>query len=199
MSYLILGMLDLINEMTRHEFCVSTALITMYRQPTGLIRFLAAGRNDFGTPEEEPVTENATLHTVQSQNLTAPRRIVDPQDPDSAILYERKGKVMSSVDFLSTVLYAVATAAQDDNGEYCEDLAGFNEQRSVVYRIRGLEHTVSGYLLTYGIVRTGLKLLSKAVYRERTSGEMHISFEYRGDVLGHGHIDLSDFAHGTER
>ena len=106
---------------------------------------------------------------------------------------------MAPSDFLSAVLYAVATAAQASNDEYCRDLGGFNEKRTVVYRIRGKRSRDSRYQLEYEDVRKGLVLLSAAVHQDGALGETNFEFQYRGEDLGSGRIELSDFTDSTAR
>lgn len=201
-KHLILGMLHLIDQMTKAKyFCVSTYSVLLHRQGIGHIELLATGA--VASHNRSSSDENLSLKSVflptptGLRSLIAPRRIVDPEDSDFVIFYERKSEPMSHPDFLSTILYAIATAAQGSNNEYCQDLGGFNEKRNVVYRIHGKRPTDSGYLLTDGMVMRGLRLLSTGVYDSGASAEVRFRFEYRGDVLGGGAIELSDFAGNT--
>ena len=193
--HLVLGMLHLIDQMTKENtFCVSTSSVLLYKQPAGHIELLPSETLlRSGAPNDTAAMHNTSQRIAQARSPNFQRKIVDPADSDFAILYERKGDVMSFVDFLSAVLYAVATAAQASNTEYCRDLAGFNEKRSVVYRINGRRTTDWSHHLTYELVRRGLQLLSTAMYDEAASGEVRFQFLYQGDVLGAGNIDLSDF------
>ncbi|KAL8789555.1 MAG: hypothetical protein Q9195_006782 [Heterodermia aff. obscurata] len=202
MQHLILGLLHLIDQMTkRHAFCASTSSILMHKQPLGHIELLPSqtlsGSN--ASAPRLPIHNTSLKVFAQAQNPTAQRQIVDPADPDFAIRYGRRGDGLSLVDFLSTVLYAMATAAQASNTERCGDLAGFNPKRSAVYRISGRRTTDWSHPLTYELVRRGLGLLSVAIYEEAASGEVWFQFLYRGDVVGSGNIDLSDFAGSTAR
>ena len=194
-KHLILGMLHLIDQMTKHQaFCVSTSSVLLYRQPVGHIELLPSESFSRDNASDETLAmRNTSLHVAQARNLGFERKIVDPADSDFAILYERKGDMMSFVDFMSTILYAMATAAQASSSGHCRDLAGFNQKRSVVYRISGRRITDWTHPLTYELVRRGLRLLSKAIYDERNSGEVWFQFLFQGDVLGSGNIDLSDF------
>ncbi|CAF9940337.1 MAG: hypothetical protein HETSPECPRED_002385 [Heterodermia speciosa] len=202
MKHLILGMLHLIERMTeQHIFCVSTSSVQLYMQGVGHIELLPSetlARNNV-SDEGLAALHNTSLRAPRAQNLTSKRKIVDPTDSDFAILYERNGEVISFVDFLSAVLYAMATAAQASNDQHCRDLAGFNIKRNVVYRINGGRTTELGPPLTYGSVRRGLQLLSAALYDEDIAGEVRFQFLYQGDVLGVGNIALSDFASSTAR
>lgn len=202
MKYLIIGMLHLIDQMTKvDKFCVSTASVLAFREPVGFIRLGKPRTVDQtnASSMDVVVTKDDTANDTQSQNLTATTRIVDPKDADFAIEYEVKGDAMSCIDLLSAALWAMATAAQAGNDEYCQDLGGFNEKQNVVYRIHGKRPTVSGYILTYRDVRRGLFLLPQRLYGERACGEVQFDFEYRGDILGSGSIDLSDFSASTSR
>lgn len=200
-KHLVLGMLHLIDQMTKEDaFCVSTSSVLLYKQPVGHIELYPsetlAGSN---ASDDTLATRNTALRVAPAQGLNFQRKVVDPADSDFTILYERRGDAMSFVDFLSTILYAMATAAQASNTEHCTDLAGFNQKRTVVYRINGRRATDWGLPLTYESVRRGLQLLSAAIYDEAASGEVWFQFLYRGDVLGRGNIELSDFAESTAR
>ncbi|KAL8827152.1 MAG: hypothetical protein Q9170_007130 [Blastenia crenularia] len=186
-KYLVLGMLHLINQMTKVEkFCRGTAYVVMREEPMGYVELRVSG---------DPPRTNDVLE----ENLTATGRIIDPTDSAFTIKYDVNGEPMSCVDLLSTTLYAVATAAQGGSDEYCQDLAGFNEKRSVVFQILGIRPTVSMQLLGYGLARRGLNLLARKLYHENACGEVKFSFYYHGDVLGGGSIRLSDFAGTTTR
>ena len=203
MKHLILGMLHLIERMTeQHIFCVSTSSVQLYMQGVGHIELLPSetlARNNI-SDENLAALHSTSLRAPRAQNLTSKKTIVDPADSDFAILYERNGEVISFVDFLSAVLYAMTTAAQASNDQQCRDLAGFNMKRNVVYRINGSRrNTDESPPLTYGSVRRGLQLLSAAVYDEAIAGEVRFQFLYQGEVLGVGNIELSDFATGTAR
>ena len=195
-KHLILGMLHLIDQMTKERtFCVSTSSVLLYKQPIGHIGLLPPETlYRSSASNKTSAIHHTSVHIAQAQSLHFQRKIVDPTESDFAILYERKGDDMSFVDFLSTVLYAIATAAQASNTEHCIDLAGFNKKRSVVYRINGRRTTEWGHPLTYELVRRGLRLLSAAIYDEAASGEVWFQFLYQENIVGSGSIDLSDFA-----
>ena len=188
-------MLHLIDQMTRvTQFCVSTSTPLSYRNPIGHVELFASrvvGQNS--ALKKLPVLRNTSLSDTRLERVTVPGRIVDPEDHDFVIFYQRKGDPMGPSDFLSAVLYAVATAAQASNDEYCRDLGGFNEKRTVVYRIRGKRSRDSRYQLEYRDVRRGLMLLSAAVYQDGALGETDFGFQYQGEDLGGGRIELSDF------
>ena len=203
-QHLILGMLHLIQKMENSKkFCVSTASLLLNRRPLGYIEMFALvppgppGRSD--SLREDTTPKKLTLDNEQSKGLTARRKIVDPTDPDFAIFVERKGYAMPYDEFLSTILYAMATAAQGQNQEYCQDLAGFNEQGSVTYRIHGKPTTESRHLLSYEMVRTGLKMVATAIHDQNAFGEVELGFSYGGEILGYGRIEFSDFAASTAR
>ena len=194
-KYLILGMLHLIDQMTKRKiFCVSTASVVMHETPIGHIEVFTTGARSQGLPSmQDASVKNTTLRDARSRILTSPRKITDPGDSDYAIMYERKAVPMSPVNFLSTVLYAMATAAQGGNEEHCGDLAGFNEKRSTVFRVHGIRPTMSRNRLTYEKVRRGLRLLTAAMYDEGAIGEVHFQILYQEELLGGGSIELSDY------
>ncbi|KAI4265558.1 MAG: hypothetical protein L6R38_009327, partial [Xanthoria sp. 2 TBL-2021] len=135
------------------KYCVSTASMLAFREPVGFIRLDIPRRGiDPNTIKLDNETVTAVVGNNTSnknaQGLTTRTRIVDPKDPHFAITYELKGDSMTWVDFLSGVLYAMASAAQGDD-ETCESMAGFNAQRTAMYMINGIRPTKSMYMLTY--------------------------------------------------
>ncbi|KAL9596230.1 MAG: hypothetical protein Q9219_005941 [cf. Caloplaca sp. 3 TL-2023] len=199
-SHRILGVLHIIHEMTRvNEFFGSTSLVMMHMQPLGSIIIHAARpERPFHDLDHTTLTDSLVNNT-QQQNLTARRTIIDPDYDDFTITYEVTGDPMTCIDVLSTILYAVATAAQGASNQFCRDLGGYNEKRSAVYQIHGIRHTQSMHLLGYGMVRSGLSLLGPKLYDTNACGEVEFSFLYQGDVLGGGLIRLSDFAADVAR
>lgn len=185
------------------KYCVSTASMLAFRGPVGFIRLDIPRR---GIDPNNIKLDNETVTTVgdndtskkNANELTTRTRIVDPKDPHFAITYELKGESMTWVDFLSGVLYALASAAQGDD-ETCESMAGFNAQRTAVYMINGIRPTKSMYILTYENVRRGLLLLATRMYSAGVCGEVEFSFEFLGDVLGGGRVVLNDFDGGVVR
>ncbi|KAL8746023.1 MAG: hypothetical protein Q9184_007800, partial [Pyrenodesmia sp. 2 TL-2023] len=202
-SYLILGLLHLIDQMTKRKegFCASTVSTLMEKVPTGFIRLAlpttpGLGQSWFMSEGNSTGKNDGSWRkpAALGNSLTNTKRVIDPKDEDFAIVYEIKGTRMLCVDLLSAALYAMATAAQGDNGEFCQDLAGFNQQSTVVYRVNGKQPTESMHLLSYGQVRRGLVLLIPKMYGEGTCGEVKFTFEYGGDILGAGSFELSGLA-----
>ena len=179
---------------------MSTSTALSYRNPIGHVELFAprvVGQNS--ALDNLPALRNVSLCGTRLQIVTVPGRIVDPEDHEFVIFYQRNGDPMGPSEFLSAVLYAVATAAQASNDEYCRDLSGFNEKRTVVYRIHGRRSRDSRYQLEYRDVRRGLMLLSAAVYQDGALGETDFGFQYQGEDLGGGRVELSDFTDSTAR
>lgn len=194
-------MLHLIDQMTKvKHFCVSSSTALSYRNPVGHVELFASrvvSQNN--SLDNVPASKNISLSATRLQDVSVSGRIVDPGDHDFIIFYHSRGDSLSATDFLSAVLYAVATAAQASNDQYCRDLGGLNEKRTVVYRIHGRRSTDMRYELNYEDVRRGLMLLSAAVYQAGALGEMDFRFQYAGEDLGGGRIDRSDFTDSTAR
>ncbi|KAL8919738.1 MAG: hypothetical protein Q9208_006604 [Pyrenodesmia sp. 3 TL-2023] len=185
----------------KEGFCASTVSTLMENVPTGFIRlalpepptpgqswFIGEGNGtgkDGASWKEPPAPGNS---------LTNTKRFIDPDDQDFAIIYEVKHTRISCVGLLGAALYAMATAAQGENDEFCQDLAGFNQQSTVMYRVNGRRPTASMHLLSYGQVRRGLTLLIPRMYGEGTCAEVHIKFEYGGEILGAGSFEPSNLA-----
>lgn len=171
----------------------------MYTEPTGIIHLHVPAAHEQGNAiGNNTAIRNSTLGTPQIRDLTPSTRIVDPTDSDFDVTYQRNGDAMPCVDLLGTALYAIATAAQADNDEYCRYLGGWNEERAAVYQIHGRRPTEPGFLLSYGLVR-GLNLLSARLYDRNACGKVDFSLVYKADVLGGGMIRLNDFADKTAR
>ncbi|KAL9018652.1 MAG: hypothetical protein Q9185_004063 [Variospora sp. 1 TL-2023] len=200
--YLIYGMLHLIDEMRKEgRYCVGTVSTFTARVPTGFIGMdNRPGPREVGDPlknDTVPATISGNATSSEPQSLSARRRIVDPRDANFVITYERHGDAMSCIDFLSTALYAMATAAQGRNDEFCEDLAGFNEQRTGMYQLHGVDEARPR--LTYENVRRAMLLLPARLFRDQAYGEVKYSFEYGGSVIGGGFIRLNDYGRSEAR
>lgn len=202
-SELILGLLHLIDQMEKREegFCAGTVSTVMGKQPTAFIRLAlpekaaaALGGSSWFTSDNTASEDDTATETRTTSSLANTDRVIDPEDPNFAIAYATKGEKMPCVDLLSAALYAMATAAQGENNEFCQDLAGFNGQSTVVYRVHGIRPTESMHLLVYEQVRRGLVLLIPRLYGEAMCGEVQFTFEWGGDVLGGGSFELNEFA-----
>ena len=201
-KYLILGLLHLIDQMTRsNRFIHGVAVMSMTHGPIGIMEMRAINENGQSDISINDTTiEVNPVYDTQRRDLTTTKRIVDPEDSNFVIEYEVNGQRMTCVDVFSTIFYAMATAAQGSEEEFCRDLGGFNEKGTAVYRVHGLRPTASMHLLGYGLVRSGLNLLAPRLYAERACGrELTWSFLYRGDNLGFGSISVSDFAASTAK
>lgn len=196
-------MLHLIDEMRKQgRYCEGTVGTLMERVPTGFIEMAhRPGRRVVGgdpvNNDTVPATIPGNVPSSKPQSLSARQRIVDPKDKNFVIKYERHGDAMSCVDFLSTALFAMATAAQGRNDEFCEDLAGFNEQRTGMYQLHGLDEARPR--LTYENVRRAMLLLPARLFRDQACGEVNYSFEYGGSVIGGGFIRLNDYGRSEAR
>ncbi|KAL8994987.1 MAG: hypothetical protein Q9169_005186 [Polycauliona sp. 2 TL-2023] len=198
--YLIFGFLHLIDKMRKVDrYCVGVASVLAFREPVGLLRLDVPGRSRGDSVPQLDGTLNdgddGGNDVKNSTALSARRRIVDPKDPHFAITYEITGESMTWVDFLSGILFAIATAAQYDD-EVCEGthcIAGINAQRTAVYIINGIRSTRSIYILSFENVRRGLVLLATRMYSAGVCGEVEVGFEMDGDVYGGGRIMLNDY------
>ena len=127
--------------------------------------------------------------TTRSRDLTAKNgTIVDLDDRDFAIVYDLVGDPMSGVDLFSPALYGLATASRAPGIDTCQDLAGFNEKRSVQWIIHGFQPAGLGYLLSYGMIGTGLRLLATGLYNSHDYREVSFRFVYNEDSIGSGNI-----------
>ncbi|KAL8711019.1 MAG: hypothetical protein Q9220_004399 [cf. Caloplaca sp. 1 TL-2023] len=187
-GYLILGMLHLIDQMIKvRKFSQGLAYVFMGKDGLGYMDLRAL----------QPSQTNGLLTKIAAVNDTkidelnaATSMIVDPQDSSFAVTYEVETSALTCVDLLSTILYAIATAAQGESDEFCQHLGGLNEKQSAFFQINGRRPTPSMHLLNYYAVMRGLSMLAPTLYDKGTCGEMHFSFLYNGDVLGGGVIEL---------
>ncbi|KAL8719755.1 MAG: hypothetical protein Q9225_003271 [Loekoesia sp. 1 TL-2023] len=200
-KHLILGILHLIDQMTKlNRFCRVAACLMMEKQGLGFISMAyRVGDSQNNSSSGNTAIKGPPLEDTSHQSLTARRRIVDPSDSDFAIEYEANGDPLTCIDLLSSILYAIATAAQGSNEEFCRDLGGLNEKRSTVYQIQGLRPTASMHLLSYEMVKKGLSLLAPELCDQSINKEVQFSFLYRGDKLGVGAISVSYVAASTAK
>lgn len=107
---------------------------------------LPAGRGGGTLGQDENTTaiegggasSSSAAYKKNETELTAARRIPDPLDPDLVIIYTiTPSTVLTYQQLFSTILYAIATAAQGPSEEFCKDLAGFSERRDTVFQIQG--------------------------------------------------------------
>ncbi|KAL8787198.1 MAG: hypothetical protein Q9195_007889 [Heterodermia aff. obscurata] len=208
-KYLVLAMLHLMAQMGKvRMWRRAVAAGLLFNKPVGFVK-LGVAPAAAGTARDEEIKKkkkkrgkaiDPSSHGGADTPLRTPlgtskKRLLDPKDRDFVIEYEVKEQRFSCVDLLSTALYAIATAAQGAEDDYCRDLGGWNEERSAVYRIHGL----SPDTLTYGLVRRGLSLLPARLYDERNCGrEVAWRFLYRDGCIGYGSISASDLSDGEE-
>ncbi|KAI4181587.1 MAG: hypothetical protein L6R41_006532 [Letrouitia leprolyta] len=101
----------------------------------GLLQFLNQMEK---TIEGGGASSSSAAYKKNETELTAARRIPDPLDPDLVIIYTiTPSTVLTYQQLFSTILYAIATAAQGPSEEFCKDLAGFSERRDTVFQIQG--------------------------------------------------------------
>lgn len=201
-KYLVLAMIHLMAQMAQKRmWSKSVAAALMYQKPIGFVKLgrPSAARNGISISKKRRDAATIGIHLSSHDTETQPLALgaskwfKDPKDHDFVIEYQTKDQRLLCVDFLSTVLYAIATAAQGSEDDYCRDLGGWNEKRTAIYRIHGLPPGPSTTTLTYGIVRRGLSLLSSTLYDQRScEREVTWRFSYRERVVGYGSISASD-------
>ncbi|KAL6720258.1 hypothetical protein ACLMJK_002179 [Lecanora helva] len=195
-KYLILGVLHLIKEMSDNKrWVASFAIVELNRTPLGFVDFNPVG-DPFrvGSNNETNVTNTVPATTSATRDLSATKRLFDPDDHDVSVSYEVKGPSFPCVEILSTALYAMATAAQAPGDQTCQVFGGLNPSRKLQWSTFVKRPSYSGYILTYGIIRKAWRLFPQQMYKSKKCGEVSFTYEYKGDDLGGGSIWDSNLA-----
>ena len=134
-KYLVLAMLHLMARMAQTGlWSKSVAVGLMDNKPIGFVKLryppaaardgVSVARKRRGAATVDGVRPSSFDNDTQPPTLGASKRLIDPRDHDFVIEYEVKERRLPCVELLSTALYAIATAAQSDENDYCRDLEG---------------------------------------------------------------------------
>lgn len=195
-KHLVLGLLQLMNSLeSRKRFCNSKAALYVY--------FKLIGQFAIGHPTRPTLSggngTNAKLIDVdsvfnvvtESRNLTVAGTIVDPEDSDFVISYQMLEDPISCQALFNAALNAMANTAPIEDEYPCTNFNGLGSSGEVTYSIGRSPPGSTRLLLTYGLVKTALKLVPARLYISDSCGEVKFDFVYAGEDLGGGSFFLT--------
>lgn len=196
-KHLVVGLLRLMNSLaSRTAFCNAIAALYVYHNLIGqvavvrrLTRPSLTGVNgtSVGLMDTTPVANVVTA----SRSLTVPREIVDPEDSSFVISYEMLEDPISCQALLNAALNALANTAAIENEYPCTNFMGLSSSGEVTYSINRNPPGTARLRLTYGLVKTALKLLPARLYIQNSCGEVKFDLIYAGEELGGGTFFLT--------
>ena len=189
-KHVIVGLLETLNAFARKDrFCFTQTIFYLYGKYAG---DMAIGRR---APDVYGV--NVTLDDIglisnitESGNPTQRGEIVDPEDSNFVISYERVGESIPCKTLLNAALNGMANSAVFGNQDPCRNFGGFSSSGTVAYTFFAKPPGPLGYTLTYVLVRTVLELLPTRLYEKRSCGEVEFDLIYSGEKLGAGSFHL---------
>ena len=132
----------------------------------------------------------SSSNTLTSRNPLGKGTIVDPEDSDFVISYEKFRDPIPCQALLNSALNGMASSAVSADDQICTDFAGLDLSGRVVFRLSGRLPETTQYRLNYNMVRTVFELLPKRLYEKQTCGEVTFTCKYGGGVVGGGSIML---------
>ncbi|KAL8680713.1 MAG: hypothetical protein Q9186_003111 [Xanthomendoza sp. 1 TL-2023] len=138
-QHFILALGRLVNAMIKNEWvCAAVASPTMFKEAIGNVEFLKqsptgvrnATINDAAVTALKPLSPRKRL-----QSRAGPRRLIDPDDGDFAIVYQVTDKSLTCTQLLSTAVNGLVDAAQAQADRRCRDFMAFNPLQKVQLRI----------------------------------------------------------------
>lgn len=194
-KHLILGLLELMNSLeSRKRFSNSKAALYVYSKLIGQVAIGHPTRSTLmgvnGTNAKLIDVDTISNVVTESRNLTVSRTIVDPEDSDFVIDYQMMKDPISCQALFNAALNAMANTAPIENDYPCTNFNGLGSSGEVTYSI-GKSPPGSTRLLTYGLVKTALKLVPARLYVENSCGEVKFDIVYAGEDLGGGYFFLT--------
>ena len=189
-KHVIVAILETLNAFARKDrFCFTETAMYLHGKMVG---DMAIGRR---MPDLYGV--NVTLGDIglinnitQSGNSARGGTIVDPEDSDFVISYEMVGDSIPCKTLLNAALSGMANSAVVSNYDRCRNFGGFSSSGTVAFTFIGGSPGISGYVLTYLMVRTALDLLPSRLYEKRRCGEVEFDLIHSGEKLGGGSFSL---------
>lgn len=189
-KYVIVGLLETLNAFARKDrFCFTQTIMYLHDE---IIGDMAIGSRlpdlygvDVTVGETDPISNG-----TESGNPTGWEEIVDPDDSEFVISYQREGASISCKTLLNAALSGVANSAVFSNHDPCRNFGGFDLSGTVAFSFFGSPPGPSRYVLTYVMVRTALELLPKKLYEKQSCGESQFDLVYSGEKVGFGSFFL---------
>ncbi|KAL8859732.1 MAG: hypothetical protein Q9178_003847 [Gyalolechia marmorata] len=131
--------------------------------------------------------------TTGTSDLSYAKSIIDPDDPDLVIGYERFGSNFACKEIFGAGLDALAVLAQEeDNTEKIEIFTGMNWSEKVVYQAFS-DRQYGELLLSVDVIKRVMRLVPERVWEDGVCGEVRFLVSYRGVDLGRGRFWVKDF------
>ena len=125
--------------------------------------------------------------------LTEVNEIVDPDDPDLIIGYERFGEAFSCQLLFSAAIDGLASSAQEEAVETIEMITGTEYSEKVVYSVFGKRNHYGLLLMTEDMFRRIMRLLPLRLLEEGNCGEVRFNVTYGGIKMAGGRFWVPDF------
>ena len=191
-KHLILGLLEMMNTLAnRMSFCNTRAVLYIYQKPIGQLGIGGEYHPKLIRRNDTKVTPNDIDSNTVTRSLSIEKQIVDPEDSDFVISYEMSGDPIPCQALLNAAVNVLANSAPARNDDRCTNSGGFSSGGKVACLIFGNPPRTTLFVLTYGLVRTTLRLLPAKLYSHGICGEVKFDFIYRGEELGGGSFFLS--------
>ncbi|KAL8802795.1 MAG: hypothetical protein Q9182_003555 [Xanthomendoza sp. 2 TL-2023] len=115
-----------------------------------------------------------TADNMNSTNLTLSQSIIDPEDPNLMIEYERFGDAFACKSLFGASLDALASSAPYDGIHTINSFLGTDWSNQVTYRTFSLwEENERRFLLTISMIRKAMLLLPMRIFEEQNCGEVN--------------------------
>ena len=189
-KHVIVGVLETMNAFARKDrFCFTQTILFLHNIYAG---DMAIGRR---APDADGV--NVTLgdigptgNTTESGIPPEEGEIVDPEDSEFVISYDRMQGSIPCKTLLNAALNGMANSAPFSNNDPCRDHGGFDSTGTVAYTFTARSPGTSSNRMSWVMVRTVLELLPKRLYEQRICGAVEFDLIYSGEKLGFGSFYL---------
>ena len=189
-KHVIVGIIEMLNTLAgKKDFYYAHADMLLYGTYIGNVAI--------GPQAADVNLVNLTLgdigsnsNALTSRNTLAKGKIVDPEDSNFVISYERFRDPIPCQALLNSALNGMGASAVLADDQLCTDFAGLDLSGRVVCRLSGRLTETTHNKLSYVMVRTVLELLSKRLYEKQTCGEVTFTCNYSGVTVGYGSFIL---------
>ncbi|KAL8725705.1 MAG: hypothetical protein Q9166_007190 [cf. Caloplaca sp. 2 TL-2023] len=145
-----------------------------------------------GLTAQEPRSQNGT-------NLIFPRGIIDPDDHDNMIEYERYGDSVPCKEIFGAALNALVKLAPYERDETIGMFTGENWSHKMVYQTFSKTRASGSLMLSHDLIMRVMRLLPKRLFEENSCGEVRFAMIYTGEKKGAGSFWVPDFAKGKQK
>ena len=188
-KHVIVGIVEMLNTLAGKDFYYTHTDMLLYGTYVGTVAI--------GPQAADVNVVNLTLgdigsnsNALTSRNTLGKGKIVDPEDSNLVISYERFRDPIPCQALLNSALNGMAASAVFADDHLCTDFAGLDLSGRVVCRLSGRLPEMTHNKLSYVMVRTVLELLPKRLYEKQTCGEVEITCNYSSETVGYGSFML---------